>query len=65
MLWVSSAKNVNIDELRDRIRGWLADPDPLPTEPPTPSPSSSPIAAPRTPEIDPATGEYDDEDEWN
>jgi GTP-binding protein len=75
VLWVSAAKHVNIDELRARITEWLAPIDEwAPPAPPTRKQRADARAAeaagatpslPREPGIDPATGEYDDEDEWN
>lgn len=50
VLWVSAAKHVAIDELRDRIRAWLA-----------PGP---PADEPRPP-VEPGGDDLDDEDEWN
>ncbi|HWJ63782.1 MAG TPA: ribosome biogenesis GTP-binding protein YihA/YsxC [Acidimicrobiales bacterium] len=65
VLWVSSAKNVNIDELRARITEWLAPvtdwSPPAPTRKERAEARAAEAAAPA-----PTTGdEYDDEDEWN
>ncbi len=69
VLWVSSAKGVNIDELRSRIQGWLA-----PIEDWTPAPPTrkeraearAAEAAGTSPEADAASDEpYDDEHEWD
>lgn len=68
VLWVSSAKNVNIDELRARITEWLA---PV-TDWHPPAPTRKQRAEARAAEpagaaeagTQPAD-EYDDEDEWN
>jgi ribosomal protein L12E/L44/L45/RPP1/RPP2 len=70
VLWVSSAKHVNIEELRARINEWLA---PVQDWAPPAPPTRKERAAARAAEaeagapagIDPDTGEYDDEDEWN
>jgi GTP-binding protein len=70
ILWVSSAKNVNIDELRSRITEWLAPvadwsaPAP-PTRKERAEVRAAEAARTAAPGIDPETGEYDDEDEWN
>lgn len=55
VLWVSAAKHVNIDELRDRIRGWLA------------RPSDGGLRQERAapPVVGAPDEELDDEDEWN
>lgn len=71
VLWVSAAKHVNIDELRDRIRTWLAPTD-EPPPPPTRKQRAEARAAAAAPAPEPA-GEpsggaadwADDEDEWN
>ena len=56
LLWVSAAKQVNIDRLRALVHEWLADPAPM----------SRPDVADRTDPTDPADPdeEYDDEHEW-
>lgn len=59
VLWVSSSKNVNIEELRSRIIGWLA-PDEAP-RPPTRKERAAAVAAEPAPEPEP----YDDEHEWD
>ena len=73
VLWVSAAKHVNIDELRDRIREWLAPVDEWsPPAPPTRKERAEARAAVDAPPAAAAGGdgpdeadEYDDEDEWN
>lgn len=68
VLWVSSAKNVNIDELRSRILTWLAPVEDWSPAPPTrkerAEARAAEAAAPAAPVPSPAD-EYDDEDEWN
>jgi len=68
ILWVSSAKGVNIDELRSRIMGWL---DPVEDWNPAP-PTRKQRAETRAAEAAAATSApanaeepYDDEAEWN
>jgi GTP-binding protein len=75
VLWVSAAKHVNIDELRSRITEWLAPvqewraPAPPTRKERAEARAAEAAAAPADPAtgpvIDPATGELDDEDEWN
>ncbi|WP_426574395.1 ribosome biogenesis GTP-binding protein YihA/YsxC [Aquihabitans sp. McL0605] len=72
VLWVSSAKNVNIDELRHRILGWLDPVDDWPPAAPTrkeraESRAAAAASASASAEAadDPGADEDDDEDEWN
>ncbi|HWJ97439.1 MAG TPA: hypothetical protein VNQ33_04720, partial [Acidimicrobiales bacterium] len=68
VLWVSSAKNVNIDELRARIMGWLAPVEDWSPAPPTRKERAEARAAEAAAASVPAPNdeydEYDDEDEW-
>jgi GTP-binding protein len=72
VLWVSSAKHVNIDELRSRITEWLAPvqewraPAP-PTRKERAEARAAEAAAPAVDPVGSAAGpdELDDEDEWN
>lgn len=68
VLWVSSAKNVNIDELRSRIMGWLAPVEDWSPAPPTRKERAEARAAQAASGATPAPAvadEADDEDEWN
>lgn len=66
VLWVSSAKHVNIDELRARITEWLAPVDEWSTPaPPTRKERAEARAAATALAAAEPADEYDDEDEWN
>ncbi len=64
VLWVSSAKNVNIDELRARITEWLAPVADWHPPAPTRKQRAEARAAASVEPPEPVD-EYDDEDEWN
>jgi GTP-binding protein len=64
ILWVSSAKNVNIDELRHRIVQWLDPADDWPPAPPTRKERAASRAA-AAPEATSDDEPYDDEHEWD